>query len=287
MRQGRPEGIRREVQVLHELPALAALHVLDADLGDGDRLLDEQVHDDADRREDDDGEEQRFTARHILLATGGQPQRPSGPGAEAAASQAAPGGGTGPFGAAGGPGSGPGGDPFDPGGGGTPPPPGDGDPTDDGICTAGENGTVCESENRPECERMPNASGECVTRFPTPTEWAALGETVARMTENTDYCRGAKAIAQGMYAAGRDGGRVVLWDGRNYEPGTNQKKMTWGRNDSDYRGRIIELDSYLAFAVRSLLAHEALHAYLNSINWPGSLAEQEAWVRGRESECAG
>lgn len=29
-----------------------------------------------------DGVEQRFTARHILLATGGRPQRPSGPGAE-------------------------------------------------------------------------------------------------------------------------------------------------------------------------------------------------------------
>lgn len=180
------------------------------------------------------------------------------------------------------------GDPTDPGdGGGTPPPPGDGEPTDDGICTADENGTVCESENRPECERKPDASGECVTRFPSTTEWAALGQTVARMTENTDYCRAAKTIAQEMYAAGREGGRIVLWNGRNYVPGTNQQEMTWGRNDSDYRGRIIEMDSYLAFQVPSLLAHEALHAYLDSINWPGTLDEQEAWVRGRESECAG
>ncbi len=159
--------------------------------------------------------------------------------------------------------------------------------TGDGICTADENGTVCESEDRPECERKPDASGECVTRFPSTTEWTALGQVVDRMTENTDYCREAKALAQEMYAAGREGGRIVLWDGRNYVPGTNQQRMTWGRNDSDYRGRIIELDSYLAFTLRSLLAHEALHAYLNSINWPGTRDEQEAWILARESECAG
>ena len=182
----------------------------------------------------------------------------------------------------------PGGDPFDPGDGGAPPPPPGTEPLPpDGICTADENGTVCESEYRPECERRPDASAECVTRFPSTTEWAELGQKVARMTENTDYCRGAKAIAQGMYAAGREGGRLVLWNGRNYVPGTNQQRMTWGRNDSDYRGRIIELDSYLAFAVPSLLAHEALHAYLDSINWPGTRDEQEAWIEHRESECAG
>lgn len=107
------------------------------------------------------------------------------------------------------------------------------------------------------------------------------------MTENTEYCRAAKAIAQGMYAAGREGGRIVLWDGRNYKPGTNQQQMVWGKNSSDSRGRIIEMDSYLAFAVPSLLAHEALHAYLNSINWLGTLDEQEEWVGARETECTG
>jgi hypothetical protein len=162
-----------------------------------------------------------------------------------------------------------------------PPPPGD------GICTADEYGTLCEGGNRPECERRLDAPTVCVTRPPNTTEWAALGETVDRMTENTDYCRGTKALAREMYAAGREGGRIVLWDGRNYVPGTNQQRMVWGRNDSDWRGRIIEMDSYLAFAVPSLLAHEALHAYLNSINWPGTREEQEAWVSARESECAG
>jgi hypothetical protein len=63
--------------------------------------------------------------------------------------------------------------------------------------------------------------------------------------------------------------------------------MVWGKNYSDSRGRIIAMDSYLAFDVPSLLAHEALHAYLSSINWPGTTEEQEAWVRTRESECAG
>lgn len=188
----------------------------------------------------------------------------------------------------GGSGGGPGG-PGAPGGGGTPVPPPDSPPPplNDGICTAAENGTVCEGEDRPECERRPDASGECVTRAPNPTEWAELGQKVDRMTENTEYCREAKAIARGMYAAGREGGRIVLWNGRNYKPGTNQQEMVWGKNSSDSRGRIIEMDSYLASAVPSLLAHEALHAYLSSINWPGTVQQQEDWVSARETECAG
>jgi hypothetical protein len=195
-----------------------------------------------------------------------------------------------------------GGAPGGPGGGGTPPPPGGDpgticptaatgtcpdDPPSDGICTADENGTVCEGEDRPECQRRPDAPGECVTRPPNPTEWAELGKKVDRMTENTEYCRQAKAIVRGMYAAGREGGRIMLWNGRNYEPGTNQQRMVWGKNSSDSRGRIIEMDSYLAFAVPSLLAHEALHAYLSSINWQGTRDEQEDWVAAREVECAG
>lgn len=169
-------------------------------------------------------------------------------------------------------------------GGGTAPPP---SPGDDGICTAEENGTVCEDRDRPECERRPDAPGECVTRPPNPTEWDKLGQKIERMTENTEYCRAAKAIAREMYAAGREGGRIMLWDGRNYEPGSNQQKMVWGKNSSDSRGRIIEMDSHLAFNVHSLLAHEALHAYLSSISWQGTVDEQENWVRAREAECAG
>lgn len=206
-----------------------------------------------------------------------------------------------PGGDGGGGGRGPGGD-GGPGSGGTTPPGGDPgticpmattgscpgeDPPSDGICTAGENGSVCEEEDRPECTRRPDAPGECVTRPPNPTEWDDLGDKVDRMTESSEYCREAKAIVQGMYAAGREGGRIVFWDGRNYEPGSNQKKMVWGKNSSDSRGRIIELDSFLAFDVPSLLAHEALHAYLNSINWQGTTQEQEDWVRAREIECAG
>lgn len=90
-----------------------------------------------------------------------------------------------------------------------------------------------------------------------------------------------------QYRTGRRKERHWLWNGRNYEPGSNQKRMVWGKNSSDSRGRIIEMDSYLAFDVPSLLAHEALHAYLNSINWPGTRDEQEDWVGARETECAG
>lgn len=107
------------------------------------------------------------------------------------------------------------------------------------------------------------------------------------MREHTDYCRGAKLQAQSMYAAGREGGRIVLWDGRNYEPGSDNTRMIWGRNSSDARGRIIQLDSYLAFAARSLPTHEALHAYLHSINWPGTVQQQHDWIRSVEGECAG
>jgi hypothetical protein len=107
------------------------------------------------------------------------------------------------------------------------------------------------------------------------------------MTTNSEYCRVAKGFAQEMYNAGREGGRMKVWDGRNYKPGTNQKEMYWGRNDSDARGRNMELDSYMIFASPSLVAHEALHAYLSSINFVGTYDEQETYIRARESECAG
>jgi hypothetical protein len=90
-----------------------------------------------------------------------------------------------------------------------------------------------------------------------------------------------------MYNAGREGGRMKVWDGRNYKPGTNQTEMLWGRNSSDVRGRGMDLDSYMLFASRSLVAHEALHAYLSSINFVGSYQDQENWIKARQSECAG
>jgi len=80
---------------------------------------------------------------------------------------------------------------------------------------------------------------------------------------------------------------MKVWDGRNYEPGSNQERMLWGRNSSDARGRGMELDSYLLFASRTLVAHEALHAYLNSINYVGTVDEQHSWIKARQSECAG
>jgi hypothetical protein len=118
-------------------------------------------------------------------------------------------------------------------------------------------------------------------------EWTRLGEIINRMTTGTEYCQGAKAQAQGMYAAGRINARIRLWNGRNYIPGTNNQGMSWGQQNADARGRIMELDSYLAFANRSLVAHEALHAYLNSIGSPMTHDEQEDWIRGHEGECAG
>ncbi|HYJ81048.1 MAG TPA: hypothetical protein VEW03_15655 [Longimicrobiaceae bacterium] len=155
------------------------------------------------------------------------------------------------------------------------------------ACTPDANGTVCETEDRPECKRVVAGSDTCVTRDPTEDEWERLKAIIDRMTTSSEYCRGAKEQAQAMYAAGRIGGRIRLWDGRNYEPGTNQKRMIWGRNGSDERGRTMELDSYLAFSTRSLVAHESLHAYLSANNVQMSVNDQETWVRAKEEECAG
>jgi hypothetical protein len=158
----------------------------------------------------------------------------------------------------------------------------------DSACAAdAANGTVCESVDRPECTRVSGAYSDCVTRPPSLAEWEILGAIINRITTSSDYCRGAKAQAVEMYAAGREGGRIVLWDGRNYRPGTGQSSMYWGYNRSDIRGRNLQLDSYLAVRMRSLVAHEALHAYLHSINSPIPAEEQEPWIRARESECAG
>lgn len=160
-------------------------------------------------------------------------------------------------------------------------------PEEDPSCSADDYGTVCESIDRPECKRPFPGADTCVTRDPEEPEWTRLGEIIRRMTTETDYCRGAKALAEDMYTAGRINGRIRLWNGRNYVPGTNEQEMAWGQQNSDARGRIMELDSYLAFATRSLVAHEAMHAYLNSISSPMSQKEQETWIRAREGECAG
>jgi hypothetical protein len=167
---------------------------------------------------------------------------------------------------------------------GDPPPP---EPEEDPGCSVDDYGTACESIERPECQRPFLGADTCVTRDPSEPEWTRLGEIINRMTTGTEYCQGAKAQAQGMYADGRINGRIRLWDGRNYIAGTNQTRMKWGQPNSDARGRIMELDSYLAFASRSLVAHEALHAYLNSISSPMTHDEREDWILAHERECAG
>jgi hypothetical protein len=173
--------------------------------------------------------------------------------------------------------------------------PGGGTTTDPTVgCTPSANGTVCETLDRPECRRPVAGSDACVTRDPKTTappgelsEWDQIGVIVNRMTANTAYCRRAKELAQQMYAAGPVNARIILWDGRNYVPNTNMQRMLWGRNGADARGRKLELDSYLVFNTRSLLAHEALHSYLNDVNSPMSATDQEIWVREHETECAG
>jgi hypothetical protein len=139
---------------------------------------------------------------------------------------------------------------------------------------------------RPECSR--DAQGNCVLHPPSDAEWRRIGELVNRMTEGSEYCRGAKAIANEMYGRGLAAGRFKLWYNRDtFINEDGEEDMRWGANTSDAGGRILAFDSYVLFNTRSLFAHEALHAYLNSINSPLMGRANEDWVAAHEVECAG
>jgi len=126
--------------------------------------------------------------------------------------------------------------------------------------------------------------------IPDDNQWRRLGELINRMTEQTEYCAGAKRIAQGYHAQGKEAGRIQLWNGRDtYLNEAGVEKMDWGRNTFDANGRLLAFDSYVVFNERSLVAHEALHAYLASIAPTTGLMppSNEVWVRERQRECAG
>jgi hypothetical protein len=143
-----------------------------------------------------------------------------------------------------------------------------------------------EEIERPECAR--DAQGNCRLRPLYEPEWKRIGELVTRMTEQSEYCRGAKAIAGQMYSQGRTAERIQVWDNQDrFINAEGKDDMRWGTNLSDAAGRILAYDSYLLFNKRSLFAHEALHAYLNSINSPLMGDPNEEWVRAHEAECAG
>jgi hypothetical protein len=170
---------------------------------------------------------------------------------------------------------------------------GSGGGTDPGSGWAGGAGTgddplppPPEETDRPECTR--NAQGNCLLRSLSAAEWSRIGELVQRMAEGSEYCRGAKAIASAMYGQGLAAGRIKVWDNQDrFINNEGEEDMRWGTNLSDAAGRILAYDSYLLFNKRSLFAHEALHAYLHSINSPLMGDSNEAWVRAHEGECAG
>lgn len=141
---------------------------------------------------------------------------------------------------------------------------------------------------RPECERTP--AGACKLVHADDAQWDRLGELINRMTEQTEYCAGAKRIAQSFHAQGKEAGRIQLWNGKDlYLDPAGAEKMHWGRNAFDANGRLLAFDSYMVFNRRSLLAHEALHAYLATLAPTSGLMppDNETWVREHQGECAG
>lgn len=155
---------------------------------------------------------------------------------------------------------------------------------------SGENPTPDEPDDvdRPVCER--DEKGHCKLVIPNDDQWRRFGELINRMTEQTEYCAGAKRIAQSFFAQGKEAGRIQLWNGRDtYLNEAGIEKMDWGRNTFDANGRLLAFDSYVVFNTHSLIAHEALHAYLASIAPTTGLMppNNETWVREHQRECAG
>jgi hypothetical protein len=139
---------------------------------------------------------------------------------------------------------------------------------------------------RPNCERT--EARHCKLRELSAAEWARVGEIISRMTTHTDYCAGAKRIAESMQGQGIAGGGIQLWDNRDlYINSKGRERMYWGRNLADGNGRFLAFDSYVVFSEPYVVAHEALHAYLSSINSPLLGDDNEAWVDEHQHECAG
>lgn len=159
------------------------------------------------------------------------------------------------------------GDYYEPGGGGYEPDPGP------------------DSTYRPECTR--NANGHCETRA-ADAEWDALGEKIAKLHAPTAACARAKGILQEAHAAGPGAQRIRVWDGYDVQWDSEDERyeQRYGQNLSDSQGRYIEYDSYWMLNDQELLAHEALHWYLNEQNSPMTGKEAHAWIAQEQVKCA-
>jgi len=115
---------------------------------------------------------------------------------------------------------------------------------------------------RPPCDR--DAFGNCINRPVSDAEWEKIKATIARMQPNSQACAGAKAALQALVNRGRDAGRFKAWDGYDFDP-AREDPQRFGENRYDDDGVYIELDSHWLMLDPSLLVHEGLHTYYNSL----------------------
>ncbi|MFL5382542.1 MAG: hypothetical protein ACJ8GN_08540 [Longimicrobiaceae bacterium] len=142
-----------------------------------------------------------------------------------------------------------------------------------------------DSTGRPPCRRDP--SGMCMTEGVDSRELQRIVDRINAMQDSLPECAEAKGYAQELVAQGAD--RFRVWNGYDKYPDPDSPtgySQRFGYNSSDANGRILVYDSYWLFEDRTLVAHEALHNYLNRINSPLLGKANENWVREWAEKCA-
>lgn len=115
---------------------------------------------------------------------------------------------------------------------------------------------------RPPCDR--DALGNCINRPVNDAEWKKIEETIGRIKPNSAACAGAKAALQGLMDRGRGANRFKAWDGIDLDR-SRENPQRLGENRYDEDGVYIEMDSFWLIEDPSVLVHEGLHTYYNSL----------------------
>jgi hypothetical protein len=112
---------------------------------------------------------------------------------------------------------------------------------------------------RDPCQR--DSDGHCISEAANDGEWAEIGRIINKMKANNAACAGAKAALQSLYSQPRYMDRFRTWDG--YDISGDEQRF--GENRYDSGGVYLELDSYFLYADHSVLVHEGMHMYYNSL----------------------
>jgi hypothetical protein len=100
--------------------------------------------------------------------------------------------------------------------------------------------------------------GPCKGKIPDEAGWQLILGLIDGMQENNEHCAGAKQQLQLLASYGREGGRLLLWEGHGRRPGTQD----YGDNLFYPNGdRYLQWDSYWLAREPALLVHEAMHAW--------------------------